>query len=80
MNNVTSCKHLPYGAMAIIAMKGCEEFADKVDYYLRQWREAEEEATYVIHPQCPRFGTGEAKAVLNHTARSSIPHVVLTLL
>ena len=26
-------KHMPYGDMAIIAMRGCEEFASKVDYY-----------------------------------------------
>ncbi len=62
-------KHLPYGDMAIIAMKGCEEFAKKVDYYLQQWRGMPEEHTYVITPECPRFGTGEAKGLINHTAR-----------
>ena len=62
-------KHLPYGDMAIIAMKGCEEFAKKVDYYLQQWRGMPEEHTYVITPECPRFGTGEAKGLVNHTAR-----------
>lgn len=62
-------KHLPYGDMAIIAMKGCEEFAAKVDYYLQQWRGMPDEHTYVITPQCPRFGTGEAKGLVNHTAR-----------
>ncbi len=62
-------KHTPFGDMALIAMKGCEEFAAKVDYYLQQWRGMPEEHTYVIHPQCPRFGTGEAKGLLQHTAR-----------
>lgn len=62
-------KHLPYGDMSIIAMKGCEEFAAKVDYYLQQWRGMPDEHTYVITPQCPRFGTGEAKGLINHTAR-----------
>lgn len=62
-------KHLPYGDMAIIAMKGCEEFAAKVDYYLQQWRGMPDEHTYVITPECPRFGTGEAKGLVNHTAR-----------
>ncbi|MBQ3550498.1 MAG: ribose-phosphate pyrophosphokinase [Clostridia bacterium] len=70
MDNIATYKHLPYGDMAIIAMKGCEEFADKVDYYLRQWRGApNEDSTFVIHPQCPRFGTGEAKGLIEHTAR-----------
>ena len=61
-------KHLPYGDMAIIAMKGCEEFAKKVDYYLQQWRGMPDEHTYVITPECPRFGTGEAKGLVNHSA------------
>lgn len=67
--SVTTYKHTPFGDMTLIAMKGCEEFAAKVDYYLQQWRGMPEEHTYVVHPQCPRFGTGEAKGLLNHTAR-----------
>lgn len=67
--SISSYKHLPYGDMSIIAMRGCEEFAAKVDYYLQQWRGMPEEHTYVIKPKCPRFGTGEAKGLINHTAR-----------
>ncbi|MCQ2449042.1 MAG: ribose-phosphate pyrophosphokinase [Clostridia bacterium] len=62
-------KHTAYGDLAIVSMRGCEDIASKVDYYLKQFREAPEDATYVIPTNCPRFGTGEAKAVLNHTAR-----------
>ena len=69
-------KHLPYGDMAIIAMKGCEEFAKKVDYYLQQWRGMPDEHTYVITPQCPRFGTGEAKGLVNHTARGLDAYII----
>ena len=29
---------IPYGPLGIIAMPGCEAFADKVDQYLVQWR------------------------------------------
>ncbi len=62
-------KHTPHGDMAIVTMRGCEDIAAKVDYYLKQWRNAPEDGSFVITPNCPRFGTGEAKAVLNHTAR-----------
>ena len=62
-------KHTPYGDLAIISMKGCEDISSKVDNYLKKWRNADEEDTYVVKPNCPRFGTGEAKAVLKHTAR-----------
>ena len=62
-------KHTPYGDLAIISMRGCEDISSKVDYYLKEWRGAKDDETFVIEPSCPRFGTGEAKAVLNHTAR-----------
>ena len=66
---IESIKHYPYGDLALICMKGCEEIAAKVDYYLMQWRGTPDEKTFVIKPNCPRFGTGEAKAVFPHTAR-----------
>ena len=66
---IASYKHLPHGDLAIITMKGCEKIAEKVDYYLMQWRGMPDEHTFLIHPECPRFGTGEAKGVLPHTAR-----------
>ncbi len=62
-------KHTPYGDLALISMNGCDDIANKVDYYLKQWRDAKDEETYIVKPNCPRFGTGEAKAVLKHTAR-----------
>ena len=68
MSNV-DFKHTPYGDLAIVSMRGCEDIASKVDYYLKQWRDIPEDETFVVAPNCPRFGTGEAKAVLNHTAR-----------
>ena len=61
--------HTPYGDLAIVSMRGCEDIASKVDYYLMQWRGMPCEHSYVINANCPRFGTGEAKGVLNHTAR-----------
>ncbi len=62
-------KHSPYGDLAIISMRGCEDFCSKVDFYLKNWRNVSPEQSFVISANCPRFGTGEAKAVLNHTAR-----------
>lgn len=68
MSNV-DFKHTPFGDLAIVSMRGCEDMASKVDYYLKQWRDIPEDETFVVTPVCPRFGTGEAKAVLKHTAR-----------
>ena len=64
-----SFKHTPYGDLAIVSMRGCEQMSASVDYYLKQWRNIPDEQSFVVTPNCPRFGTGEAKAVLNHTAR-----------
>ena len=61
--------HTPFGDLAIIPLKGCEELAKKVDYYFLQWRGMPAEHTYIVNVDCPRFGTGEGKAVLKHTAR-----------
>lgn len=62
-------KHTPYGDLAIVSMRGCEDIASQVDYYLKKWRNITEDETFVVGANCPRFGTGEAKAVLKHTAR-----------
>lgn len=69
-------KHTPYGDLAIISMRGCEDISSKVDYYLKQWRGAEQDQSFVIPATCPRFGTGEAKGVLNHTARGLDAYII----
>ena len=69
-------KHTPYGDLAIISMRGCEDISSKVDFYLKQWRNAEEDESFVIPANCPRFGTGEAKGVLNHTARGLDAYII----
>ena len=31
-------KHTPYGDLAIISMRGCEDISSQVDFYLKQCR------------------------------------------
>ncbi len=69
-------KHTPYGDLAIISMRGCEDISSKVDYYLKQWRNAKDDESFVIPANCPRFGTGEAKGVLDHTARGLDAYII----
>jgi len=60
------------GKLTVICMKGCEELADKIDFYLKRFRkDFEEEETYIAKIKCPRFGSGEAKCVLNETVRGN---------
>lgn len=63
-----------FGELKVIAMKGCEQFAAQVDSYLREWRETEK--TFVAKHECPRFGSGEAKCVINETLRGDDVYII----
>ncbi len=69
-------KHTPFGDLALVSMRGCEDISEKVDYYLTQWRETPEGYSFIVPAVCPRFGTGEGKAVLNHTARGLDVYII----
>ena len=62
-------KETQYGALSVIGMKGCEEFAAQVDYYLKEWRRHGGEESFLVQAECPRFGSGEAKALLHESLR-----------
>ena len=60
-------KEAQFGALSVIGMRGCEEFAAQVDYYLKEWRRHGGEESFLVQAECPRFGTGEAKALLHES-------------
>lgn len=64
------------GKLTIISMKGCEGFTEKIDSYLKQMRPYETDETYVTHIQCPRFGTGEGKSVVDNTVRGHDVYII----
>ncbi len=65
------------GRLSIISMKGCEHFAEKVDWYLRNMhKDVEDVDTYVTHVTCPRFGTGEGKGVIDETVRGHDVYII----
>ena len=55
------------GELKVIGMRGCEDFTAQVDYYLKSIRG--EENTFIVKATCPRFGSGEAKALINESMR-----------
>ena len=66
-----------YGKLTIIGMKGCEEITEKIDFYLKRFREEYDNSqTYIAHINCPRFGTGEGKAVINETVRGHDLYII----
>ena len=56
-----------FGNLSIIGMKGSERFVKEVDRYICEWRR--EADTYMVSADCPRFGTGEAKGIINESLR-----------
>ncbi len=65
-----------YGELTVIGMKGCEKFAERVDYYLKEWRRHGGETTYLAHVDCPRFGSGEGKAIIKESMRGQDVYII----
>ena len=74
--------NIPVGSLGIIAVDGCEEMGNKVNNYLVKWRKEEtrfqkdnlvfngyEKPNYLINAKVPRFGSGEAKGIINESVR-----------
>lgn len=74
--------NIPIGALGIIALDGCQEMGKKVDDYLVKWRREDghehkddivfngyERDTYLINAKVPRFGSGEAKGIIEESVR-----------
>ena len=65
-----------YADLSVIGMKGCEQFAAQVDYYLKEWRRHGGEESFLVDVDCPRFGTGEAKALLHESLRGHDLYII----
>ena len=65
-----------YGELGVIGMRGCEDFANQVDSYLREWRRHGDEETYLMTADCPRFGSGEAKAIVHESMRGHDLYII----
>ncbi len=69
-------KETQNGELSVIGMRGCEEFASQVDYYLKEWRRHGGEESFIVKADCPRFGTGEAKALLHESMRGHDVYII----
>ncbi len=73
----------PVGPLGLIAMPGTEKMGEKVNSWLKKWRDHTEESMYgdmmttpgferedfLIRVSCPRFGNGEGKGMIRETIR-----------
>ncbi len=77
-------KTIPSGRLGIIPLRGCEEMVQKIDNYIVNWRANATHSdairsnvafsdykrdSFIIKSQVPRFGSGEAKGIINETIR-----------
>ena len=80
--NDRTLDNIPIGALGIIALDGCQEMGKKVNDYLVKWRKEDgpvhkddivfngyERNNYLIDAKVPRFGSGEAKGIINESVR-----------
>ena len=67
------------GKLGIIGMKGCEDIAKKIDMHLKKFNENSMPniESFLIPTNCPRFGTGEAKAVISHSVRTYDIYIIV---
>lgn len=73
---------IPVGALGLVPLESCKELAVKVDRFLVKWREERDHEheeniafkgylrdSYIIGASNPRFGSGEAKGVIQQSVR-----------
>lgn len=82
MQNDRDLETIPVGALGLINLNGCEALGQKINNYIVDWRnerENEHKTTlafagyqrdnYIVKAAVPRFGSGEAKGVINESVR-----------
>ena len=83
-------ENLPVGPLGFIPITGCEELGKNVDEYLVKWRKEsvntdEEDAvfleyskdSFIVDAKVPRFGSGEAKGIINESVRGKDVYVMV---
>ena len=81
---------IPVGPLGIIPLASCAEIGKKVDNYLVEWRHANtsehktsiifsgyEKDSYIVDASVPRFGSGEAKAIINDSVRGDDVYLIV---
>ena len=75
---------IPVGSLGMIPLDGCRELGEKIDKYLVKWRTERENEhknslafagyqrdSYILDAKIARFGTGEAKGIINESVRGT---------
>lgn len=87
---IRNLESIPVGSLGLIPLQGCKELGKKVDRYLVEWRTTRENEhkdslafagyqrdSYILDAKVPRFGTGEAKGVINESVRGDDLYIMV---
>ena len=80
--NERNLDNIPVGSLGIIALEGCQGMGKLINDYLVKWRHEDgsefkdhiafggyEKDSYLVKADVPRFGSGEAKGIINESVR-----------
>ena len=83
-------ENMPVGPLGFIPVDGCQELGKKVDDYLVKWRKENADRvqddvvfsdylkdSYIVDARTPRFGSGEAKGVINESVRGKDVYIMV---
>ncbi len=83
-------ENIPVGPLGFIPVEGCQELGKKVDEYLVAWRKENAtklqddvvytdylKDTYIVDAKVPRFGSGEAKGIINESVRGKDVYIMV---
>lgn len=81
---------IPVGELGIIALKSCETLGKKINAHIVEWRKEREHEqkgnpqlryyskdSYLVDASVPRFGSGEAKGIINDTVRGDDLYILV---
>ena len=80
--NERNLDNIPAGTLGIIAIDGCQAMGKEVDHFITTWRHEDGHKfmddvvfsgyqidSYLVNAHVPRFGSGEAKGVIDESVR-----------
>ena len=83
-------ENLPVGPLGFIPVTGCEDLGKNVDEYLVKWRKESivndnndavfaeySKDSFIVDAKVPRFGSGEAKGIINESVRGKDVYVMV---
>ena len=81
---------IPVGALGIVAMENCAKLGEQVDEYITNWRKNRtgehthtiafagyQKDSYLVDAKVPRFGSGEAKGIINESVRGQDLYILV---